>query len=536
MFQILDNKVHDRLATVEEETAKLRTEFIDFKKTIGDKLADLEKIVQDLQEKFNSISSVNSYSSNSTSGNNTSGTSGSTVDTDTNSGRSDNVDSSNAAGRNRDSTDYISVHHASTAPVTPFGVEHIYEDPRDFYPDSLPRYRAPPPPGPPGSSIRLYHAATSAPPSQQQQQQQVEQRSREQMTALSLATTTSTSLSLMVPPSEPLAQPPSSPRPPPRTAASSTPKDTPFPPTSSPPRRPNGNTSPENLPRSASTVSQLRDNFQNRAASEPARHPAILRSVSNPHPSIPPAVKPRTKPRVASVGAPGFQTGMNLEPVDDTVQDDTEQHESGTVAIRGIRTRPGLDIHTGESDTLVIGPISPFLDPHSQVPGAESGGPQPVPASSSVSVSPTPNTVHSIMFTIENMGRFKAATKKLAIQPFGLQIECSLKLQSKDQLLIRLDGTALPGNAGIPGPSPGRQQRQQHQARSAAPTAASRAHICIIHLGRDVSDDKILDQGWMLNIYQPCSMFINPKELFKVKGYIKLLVEVKIEALHQSHC
>ncbi|RUS75518.1 hypothetical protein EGW08_016723 [Elysia chlorotica] len=567
---IHDNKVYDRLATVEEDTAKLSTEFFDFKKTICDRLSDLEKVVQDLQEKLNSISSITS-----TVNYNTSGTSASTVDTDTGSGRSDSGGGCGSGGGGsggggsgggadvrddsdgaRDNTnDYASIRNATTGMPTPpppsTGVEHIYEDPRDFYPDSLPRYRAPPPPGPPWSVLRhtdsapsvLNNAATSSPSSSQQQQ--LHQRSntpRDQMSGPSPTTTTSTSTSLsrVVPPSEPLAQPPDAPRPPPRTAASaSTPTpDVPFPPTSSPPRRPNNGTDGSGNPsRAAASVAQLRDNFQIGATNEPSRNPAISRSVSNPSSFTPPAVKPRAKPRVSSVGAPGFQTELNLQTVEDAEEDDEpdpERHESGTIAIRGIRTRPGLDIQTSESDTLIIGPMSPFLNTQPQGLGAGIGVQQSDPTSGSLSV-PTPNTIHSIMFTIESMSRFKAASKKLAIHSFGIQIECSLKLQSKDQLLVRLNGTLLPGNSQIPGISSGRQQ-QQHQGTPASSPTVTRAHVCILHLGRDVSDDKILDQGWMLNIYQPCSMFLNPKGLFKVKGYVKLLVEIKIDEPRQSQC
>ncbi|GFR80519.1 hypothetical protein ElyMa_004047900 [Elysia marginata] len=572
-----DNKVDDRLSSLEEDVGKLRTEFLDFKQAVSDKLESLERIVLELQEKTSNISD----GTNLTGTNNTS--SGSANDADTSSGRS--VNSNDTGSGNVISTtttennDYMSIRNATTTSVTSTGTEHIYEDPGDFYPGSMPRYRAPSPPSNPRPSIRhtesapsgLFNAATSSSSSfhqqQQQQQQQIVRGSKRQPQQIASSTATTSPLSRVVQASQPLAQlltDDVAPRPPPRTAASSTAMNSPNPPKSNPPRRPSENPGPKHSLQGSNSVAQLRDNFQNIAMNnenfrqvasdnDRSRNAAVLRSASNPNPSVPPAVRPRVKPRLSSVGAPGFPMGTEPETWTDNLEEDLVRHEAGTWAIRGIRTRPGLDIHTDESDTLVIGSVSPFVDTRTQIQTVENSNKhlsrqQPVQATNPLSVAPTPNTIHSIMFTIENMARFKAATKRLAIQSLGLDLECSLKLQSKEQLLVRLDGTTTAGGDRAQAPSSTRQQRppppppQTLQmsapatATAAASAAVTRAHICVIHLGRDVSDDKILVQGWMLNIFQPCSVMLNPKELFKVKGLIKLLVELKIDDLRQSHC
>ena len=592
---------------MEEDTSKLRTEFLDFKKSIGVRLEGLEKIVQELQEKTNSISNTsNIININNNNSSNTSGSGSTGGVNDINSGGSGTTTSGDGSGSGgahgagghttNTTSDYSSLSDAAT-PATPrrmSAAEHIYEDPRDFDPDSLPRYRAPPPPGSfdsirhANSSPAFFQRATSSPTSPQQQQEQVlvgttRQSQRTTSSSAAVATSPMSRVSPSTQP-QPHAQQPSptsppsdvAPLPPPRSDSVPKPTNAPIPPTSSPPRRSGsgGNTSPENPPSPGSvtnSVTQLRDRFQIASAGsmesvqqpaaterERTRNAAVLRSASNPSPSYPPAVRPRVKPRLSSVGVPSHQAAemgagngnWNETPGDDEL----ERHESGTLAIRGIRTRPGLDIQDSDSDTMVIGLISPFLDYRYQRLGsgdndnADYTPSVPTRPTRPLSVVPSSNSIHSVVFHIESMPRFKAATKRFPIPPLSIEIECSLKLQSKDQLLVRLDAILPPGHFRHPTPTkrnkpqnlrislPSSSSSSSTSTSPTSPTGPMKAHICIIQLGRDVSDDKILDQGWMLNIFQPCNVTLNPKELFKVKGSIKLLVEIKIDELAQSHC
>ncbi|GFO45844.1 hypothetical protein PoB_007234900 [Plakobranchus ocellatus] len=609
---IYDNKTYERLKTAEEDSVKLKTEFTEFKKEMRERLESLEKLVHDLQER---TSSINSSSA---------GTISTSSQNDFSNSRSDNSSGSNTSAtlmasesNNNNSNGYSSIHNgASTGRLSSF-TEHIYEDPVVFDPDSLPRYRAPPPPGSAPSSTAGANTDPSRPQNtalvQQGQSLQGSTHQGNHQRGVLASSTPATPLSLGVSPSQPLSQLHSGasssagPRALPRSASMPAAGTAPSPPASSPPPRPFEipNSQLEQMNSSAANSSSSSANSrQAEAGQERSRTAGVLRSASNPSPSHPPAVRPRVKPRLTSVGAPGLEKIVQSSELSGSSEGDPEQHEAGTVAIRGIKTRPGLDINTGESDTLVIELISPFLSSrspiladgkpnpeHTRGPtrhdtgvaggssvavntpvtnfqsgfGLDSGTSASVPSATSTNqgvpltgarplgIAARPTTVYPIHFAIESMTRFKAAAKKLHLQHLALELECCLRLQTKEKMLVNLVPTVLSGSAKTPQKSSASQQASSSSSSSSSSLSASaasaaasplpssssspvRAYVSVILTGRDVSDDKILDQGWVLNLYQSCHVVFNPKELFKAKGKIMLLVEIKLDDLGYSQC